>query len=205
MNQVDLFWSFAIGSSFAAAASNQLKEEEDVFNNKYFVKTLLFLSLIFTPTFAYLGTQFPGWESMFALHSYLVNTGISPPGVRPPTAGLLMAGLTVLYLVAGISGFFFAFKFIKKGNMKAVHILWIAAYLLTAEMLLIGWDGTAFERLTYAGTWYEWDQWKLHGAANNYVWTDFFGSPTFKSIIAIGFFVLPPMAWIYYKWPRIRD
>ena len=205
MIQVDFFWSFAIGSSFAAAASRQLKKEDKPFENKYFVKTLLFLSLIFTPTFAYLGTQYPGWESMFALHPYLVNMGQLPLGVKPPAAGIISALCTIIYIGLGILGYYLAYRFIRKDNMKATHALWIFGYLGLGFMALIGWDGTGFERLTFAGTWQEWHQWKVLGGANTYVWTDFFASPVMKSIVVIGVFVLPPLGWVYFKWPRISE
>lgn len=51
MIQADIFWTFAIGSSFAAAASKGLKREPRPFANRYFLKTLIFPSKTFSRRF----------------------------------------------------------------------------------------------------------------------------------------------------------
>jgi len=67
MIEVDVFWSFAFGASFAAFAQESLRAEEKPFVNEWFLYTLVFLSTIFAPSGIYLLWAFPGWESMFVL------------------------------------------------------------------------------------------------------------------------------------------
>lgn len=67
MIQVDVFWAFAMGASFAVAATEGLKKSESMFCNKYFVYTVCFLSMIFAPSGIYLLWHFTGWETMFFL------------------------------------------------------------------------------------------------------------------------------------------
>ena len=54
MVQVDVFWSYGLGSSFALAASKQLAAEraakKGLLDSPYFSKTLLFLSIVFAPS-----------------------------------------------------------------------------------------------------------------------------------------------------------
>ncbi len=64
MVQVDVFWSFALGAGFAAAAARQLKDDDKPFESVYFIKTLLFMSLIFVPSGVILLWGFPEWETM---------------------------------------------------------------------------------------------------------------------------------------------
>jgi len=158
MVQVDVFWTFAIGSSFAVAASKQLKKEEKPLDNRYFLKTLLFLSILFVPSGAYLISQHPGWETMFALYPYLVDVENASRGVIPQSAGILNVVFAMTNILCGILGFYLAFKFIKKDNMKAAHALWIFGYAAMLFILVVGWDGTGWERFTFAGTWYDWHQ-----------------------------------------------
>jgi hypothetical protein len=70
MVQVDVFWTYALGASFAASAGRQLKEEagdgKPTFQSYYFVRTLLFLSILFVPSGVCLLWVVPGWETMFA-------------------------------------------------------------------------------------------------------------------------------------------
>ena len=67
MIQVDLLLSYGFSSGIAFAARKKLDKEECRFNNKYFITTLLWLSLAFTPQVNYLIWRFPAWESMFVV------------------------------------------------------------------------------------------------------------------------------------------
>ena len=70
MIEVDIFWSFALGAMFAAAAGRQIKNLKDedgyesLVSNKYFVAVLIYCALFFNPSGVYLLHAFPHWESM---------------------------------------------------------------------------------------------------------------------------------------------
>ena len=92
MVEVDVFWSYAIGASFALGSFRQLRKlraesgaegsyglkdmldvrkiareiekGDSAFNNEYFVKMLLFLSLLFVPSGSNLLLSNPNWETM---------------------------------------------------------------------------------------------------------------------------------------------
>lgn len=142
MVQVDIFWTFAIGSSFAVAASKQLKKEEKPFDNRFFLKTLLFLSVLFVPSGAYLLTQHPGWETMFALYPYLVDLENAAKGIIPRSAGLIVSLFAMSNILFGMLGFYLAYRLIQKNKMMAAHSLWIFGYFMMFFILIVGWDGT---------------------------------------------------------------
>ena len=202
MVQVDVFMTFAFSASFAVAAGKQLKKEEKPFYNEYFVKILSYLTLIFVPIGVYLITQFPGWESMFALYPYLVNVSGSPPGIIPHSAGFIIAAISFIYVLSGIFGYYLAYRFIRADNMKAAHALWLIGFAVIPLIVLIGWDGTGFERFIFAGTWHEWHQWKVLGGENPYKWIDFFFSKQFMALLVMGVIAIPPALYFYWKWPE---
>jgi len=202
MVQADIFWTFAIGSSFAVSASRQLKKEKSPFDNRYFVRTLLFLCLLVLPSVIYLMTLYPGWETMYGLYPYMVHVEGPAPGVIPPTAGLVVALFMIIYVLCTMLGFYLAYRCIQEERMKTAHGLWIVGYFLTFFMMFFGWDGTGWERFIFAGTWEEWHAWKVLGGVNPYTWKDFISSPIFYSLLVMGALVLPPMAVVHLKWPR---
>ena len=85
MVQVDVFWSYGLGATFAAASSRQLLARRRAataaeaapvaepqvgppahsrWRDPYLLRTLLFLALIFGPSGVYLVWAFPSWETM---------------------------------------------------------------------------------------------------------------------------------------------
>ena len=79
----------------------------------------------------------------------------------------------------------------------------IFGYFMTVFVMLVGWDGTGYERMVYAGTWEEWHNWKVLGTATNtYVWTDFLKAPAFNAIIGLAVYILPPLGYLYIKFAR---
>jgi len=206
MVQVDVLITFAIGSTFAIAAKDQLIEEVRPFHNKYFTLVLLYFSIIFVPIGVYLLARHPGWESMFLLYPYLVDVELAAKGIIPASSGIIAAVLSTLYVLSGCAGYYIAYKFIRKGKAKLAHVLWIVAMGMVCLISIVGWDGTGFERVTYAGNWYEWHQWKVMGGVNKYVLADYFKSSQFYSLLGVVGVAIPPVLYIYhkfyYKWGR---
>src|SRR6266542_2776013 len=81
MVQVDVFWSYGIGASFALAAAHQLREADraaagepaatGILSDRHLTATLLYLSALFVPSGAWLLWGFPSWETMHAADSTL--------------------------------------------------------------------------------------------------------------------------------------
>ena len=69
MVQVDVFWSFAIGAGFAAAASRQIKDRMDknnydIMENRFFTMAILYTAVLFAPSGILLLWGHTSWETM---------------------------------------------------------------------------------------------------------------------------------------------
>jgi len=169
MIEVDVFWSYAFGASFAAAAGSALKGEETFHSNKYFAYCVLFLSIIFSPSGIYLLWAFPEWESMFLL---------------PTDKSLIDAILPTVFassnVALGVFGFFNAWRCIRAGRELAAHTHWIVAYGCFAVIL-----GFGYARFLYNGTSTE------YRANVDKPMLDWFGGPVFRTLLVMGVVLLP--------------
>jgi hypothetical protein len=135
MVQVDVFWSYAIGASFAAASGRQLRNIEDTFQNEYFTKTLLYLAILFAPSGMVLLWAFTGWETMY----YWGKAGRLLPAWIVPV-------FCITNITQGILGFYVAHRFIKAGKFYLAHLQWVLGYLAMFFILVHGWDGLGWRR-----------------------------------------------------------
>src|SRR5689334_23366460 len=139
MVQVDVFWSYGIGSTFAVAACRQLAEHhregrgqgKKAFDNGYFTNTLLFLSILFAPSGMYLLWAFPSWETMHA-------------GDRDLPAWLV-TGFAITNITQGILGFWLAYRLIVARRVYVAYLTIIAAYFGMFFILVHGLDGTGYQ------------------------------------------------------------
>ncbi len=199
MLQVDPFTTFSLGAMFAITASKQLKQEEKPFQSKYFLIFIMFLSFFFVPAVSYLLIQYPGWETMFVLHPYIMDLDSvfksSQKMMIPSSAGLILSGLIVSSMVTGSLGFCVATRFIQRDNLAVANLLWITGLTITVLICAV-----SYERTFYAGTWFEWHQWKVLGMENNYTIGDFFSSKLLVRLVFIFSYVLAPAFIIWAKW-----
>ena len=133
MIQVDVFWSFAMGASLATIAGDKLKSVDCVFDNKYFIYTVCYLSLIFSPSGVYLLWEHTGWETMFFFDSSELH-GIFP---------CLFALTNVLF---GVVGFYLCYHLIRNDREDVAYTLWTTAYVCMFTILTLGYD-----RFLYSG------------------------------------------------------
>lgn len=141
MVQVDVFWSFGIGAGMAAAAARQIKPQDDPFESKYFVKTMVYLSCFFVPSGAILLWGFPEWETM-QVGRYL-------------TIPAWLVGLfTLTNVTQGILGYWLAWRFIRRDNPRAAWMLCGIGYFLMFFILVHGWDGMGYQRFFYSCSWW---------------------------------------------------
>ena len=140
MVQVDVFWSYGLGATFAVAASRQLLERrrtikpagERRWSDPYLLKTLLFLALVFVPSGVYLVWAFPSWETMHA-------------GDRGMPAWLVTA-FAATNVTQGLLGFLVAEWLIARGRTYLAYLQIVAGYAGMFFILVHGWDGTGYQR-----------------------------------------------------------
>lgn len=184
MLQTDLFFSYGLASGLALAAKNKLKMEPDALVNKYFLATILWLSLLFVPQILYLLKRFPAWESMFVAHF---------DSDYPPW---FMSLYPIATIVMGALGFYFTNIFIRKGNTTAALIQVIWSFFVAIFIATIGWDGTGYQRLLYAGTGTDWQ----NGVV--FPFPAFFTGPVFLNLLWLEALLLIPYSFLYLKWAR---
>jgi hypothetical protein len=137
MVQVDVVWAYAFGAGFAACSARQLEKQDKPFNNKWYIFTLLFLSIFFAPSGLYLLWEFVQWETM-----QVATTFTDLPA-------WLVLGFAITNITQGIFGYWVSYKFIKKKNYYAAHANWMWAWILFWFILVCGWDGTGYQRFLY--------------------------------------------------------
>lgn len=186
MVQVDIIWGYAFGATFAASAARQLYREERAFSNPVFTYNLLFLATLFAPSGIYLLWQFPHWETM-----QLADKHTDIP-----------AWLVVLFAITnvtqGILGYWIGYRFIRKGRFYAAHLNWIIAWFLFWSFLVLGWDGTGWQRFLYDPT-----------VNNGVLWSPgmhqglgFFSSNVFLTLAVMGVFIGPALTIPVARWIR---
>lgn len=186
MVQVDIFWTYALGASFAACAGRQLKtgaaRGESPFYTPYYLRTLHFLAILFVPSGVCLLWAFPGWETMFA-------------GDRNLPAWLVTL-FCVTNITQGILGYWVAFKLVERGKLYWAHMQWVLGYLCMFFILVHGWDGTGWKRFFYAG---DVEQWRAGVAFP--LWA-FAYSKVALTLYLFGLLMLPVLfAWMC-RWTR---
>ncbi len=187
MVQVDIFWSFGIGAGFAAAAARQLENEDKPFENKYFVKTLLYLSIFFVPSGATLLWGFPEWETM--------QVG------RYETIPAWLTGLfTMTNVTQGILGYWVAYRLIRAGNVYGAWLMAGIGYFCMFFILVHGWDGMGYQRFFYSCTyWGSLDQCVLW-APGEYWALKWAAGPVALTLYAMGVVMLPLLFYWMSDW-----
>jgi hypothetical protein len=187
MVQVDVFWSYGLGSSFALAASKQLAAEraakKGLLDSPYFAKTLLFLSVLFAPSGAWLLWSFPSWETMHAGSRELPGWLVSAFAATNVTQGAL--GFAVVYLLAA------------RKKLWAAWLHWFFAYFAMFFILVHGWDGHGYQRF-FSYTRADFLAW--HGD-----WIAWLSSPVALTLYGMGVVLIPTILWTMSRWITAPD
>ncbi len=188
MVQVDVFWSYGIGASFALAAHRQLRrlraqregekwkvdwwdktnligalregvkrgrdagtlnkreysklrklveelaeKNAPALQDEYFVKTLLFLSLLFVPSGAVLLWGNPSWETMQV-------------GEYETISKWLVGAFTATNITQGILGYLVTYNYLMRGKYFKAALQPVLAYLGFFFILANGWDNRGYQR-----------------------------------------------------------
>lgn len=192
MVQVDVFWSYALGSSFAFAASRQLasmkdagssrKKRNDIsgpFVNIFFVWSLVYASCLFAPSGAYLLWEFPSWETMHVWDRDL--------------SSLLLVTFAVTNVTQSILGFWVTYRCIRAGNPYAGFLQVILGYFCMFFILVHGWDGTGYRRF-FSATKENFLTWDV---ANLPQW---FTSDVAVTLYVMGVFLIPLLFFLMARW-----
>ena len=139
MVQVDVFWSFAFGAGFAISAAKQLENDDKPLESKAFNKCLLWLSLFFVPSGAFLVWAFPSWETM------QVGTYATIPA-------WLVALFAMTNITQGIIGFWLTAYYLRLKKTFQAQMVGLSAWFVFWFVLIHGWDGTGFKRFFYCAT-----------------------------------------------------
>src|SRR5436305_14014047 len=116
MVQVDVFWAYGWGASLAAAAGPPLVKRERPLESRYFVQTLLFLSLVWAPTGMLLLLRHPSWETMQAAARL------------SSLSEWLVLGFGITNITQGILGFWVGQRLLAAARDYAAQLDWIRGY-----------------------------------------------------------------------------
>ncbi|RJP29891.1 MAG: hypothetical protein C4536_11110 [Actinobacteria bacterium] len=105
----------------------------DAFNNEYFLKNLLFLSLLFVPSGAVLLWSNPSWETM--------QVG------RYETIPQWLVGIfSTTNVTQGLLGFYLTYKALLQGKYYQASMHTLLSYLGFFFILVNGWDNKGYQR-----------------------------------------------------------
>jgi hypothetical protein len=138
MVQVDVFWAYAIGAGFGAAAAHEpgggTAAARRLLDDRRLTATVLFLGCVFVPSGVWLLWRFPSWETMHAA------TG---PADLP---GWLVAGFALTNVTQGVLGYAVTRALWRRGHRYAAWLQMPLGYLAMFFVLGYGWDGTGYRR-----------------------------------------------------------
>jgi vacuolar-type H+-ATPase subunit I/STV1 len=137
MVEVDVFWAYGFGASLGLGAGRQLRKLKKPFESRYFVWTLLFLSLIWAPTGMLLLLRNTSWETMQVAE----NLEAIPI--------FLTLGFGITNITQGILGFWVALKLVQKERYYLANLNWMFGYFGMFFILVYGWDGLGYDRFFY--------------------------------------------------------
>jgi hypothetical protein len=190
MLYVDFFWTWGIGAMFAVAAARQLKQEKDIWVNKYFIQLVLFMAIDFGATGTVLLWTNPAWETM---QVYWMLEDI-------PLWFVLL--WLVSNVVLPIISYGWSFKLIKQGKTYQAMLVSLAGYVLFFFMLFYGWDGTGYQRFFYdaTGTLLEPNPLRIPWVEGTSLGLAWFGSHIAITLYILAIFFLIPHFYFCCKW-----
>lgn len=208
MVQVDVFWAYGLGATLAAASGRQLKaasegrlesdseirinKNDSPFYNKFFVKALLFLSLVWAPTGMILLLKHPSWETM------QVFTGIESLAQYP----FLVLAFGITNITQGILGYWVAYTLFKKGHYYWAHFQWLIGYFCMFFILIYGWDGLGYDRFLYDRAMFGNVPWSPGAGIQPGAGINFLVSSVAMTLYMDGAFLLPVMMLMWGRWLR---
>jgi hypothetical protein len=188
MIQVDFFWAYAFGATFAFAACRQIREETcKWYESKYFTWTVFYLAIFFAPSGVWLLKNHTSWETMQLWNTY----------EEIPT--LLVLIFSITNVLDGIIAYYVCYRLIKKGNYYYAGQQVILGYFIMFFILAHGWDGWGYDRFFYDRAMVTGNLAWTAGVGNAVSWLT---SSVALTLIVMGILILPPMFYFAVKWMR---
>jgi hypothetical protein len=202
MVQVDVFWSYGIGASFAVSSSRQLlarrraarELEADPqrrralpevgtsvlsrWSDPYLLRTILFLALVFVPSGVWLVWGFPSWETMHV-------------GDRDMPAWLVTL-FALTNVTQGVLGYLVVDWLLGRGRTYLAYLQVVAGYLGMFAILVHGWDGKGYQRF-FSPTHADFLNW--HGD-----WTAWLSSDVALALYGMGVVLVPVLLLTTAHW-----
>ncbi|MFL5896662.1 MAG: hypothetical protein ACJ76Z_16305 [Thermoleophilaceae bacterium] len=182
MVQVDVFWSYGLGSTLSVAASRQLLAHRRArlsrLADPQLLVTLLFLALVFAPSGLYLVWNFPSWETMHV-------------GDRNIPAWLVTA-FAITNVTQGLLGYLVVERLLARGRTYLAYLQIVAAYFAMFFVLVHGWDGKGYQRF-FSPTHADFLHW--HGD-----WSSWLTSSVAVTLYVMGAVLLPVLLVLAARW-----
>ncbi|WP_406302955.1 hypothetical protein OHA61_11160 [Streptomyces sp. NBC_00885] len=197
MVQVDVFWSYGIGASFATAATHQLRSAAGParhagrWSDPYLMATVLYCAVLFAPSGAWLLWGFPDWETMQAADGH----------------GSLPAWLVALFAATNVSqgvlGYWVAARLIASGRVYAAFLQAGLGYTGMFFILVHGWDGRGYQRFFSADreSFATWPAQPAPGETLSRM-GDWLTSPVALTLYGMGIVLVPVMLALMIRWLR---
>jgi hypothetical protein len=197
MVQVDVFWSYGIGASFATAAARQLGAGNGLtgqggrWSGPYLMGAVLYCAILFAPSGAWLLWGFPDWETMQVADGH---------GALPAWLVALFAATNVSQ---GVFGFKVAERLIASGRVYAAFLQAGVGYTGMFFILVHGWDGRGYQRFFSADrdTFAVWPRQPAAREALSRV-GDWLTSPVALTLYGMGVVLVPVMLVLMAAWIR---
>ncbi len=150
------------------------------FHNPYFLKTLLFLSLLFVPSGAVLLWSNPEWETMQV-------------GRYETIPGWLVGAFTITNVTQGILGYWVTYNLLMKGKYFRAALQVVLSYFGFWFILVNGWDKTGYRRF-FSRSRGEFENWR---PSNVFRWLS---SDVVRILLFFGIGFIPLMLYWTSKW-----
>ncbi len=157
-----------------------MDRHSDAFHNEYFLKTLLFLAILFVPSGSVLLWSNPNWETMQV-------------GSYETIPAWLVGIFTTTNITQGVLGFWATYRDIMKGRYYRAAMHAMLAYMGFFFILANGWDNKGYQRFFSAN----------REAFENWKWTNVFGwlkSDVVRILLTYGVAFIPLMYYWVCKW-----
>ena len=167
-------------SQFHRVVKAWMDRHSDAFHNEYFLKTLLFLALLFVPSGSVLLWSNPNWETMQV-------------GSYETIPAWLVGVFTTTNITQGLLGFWATYRDIMKGNYYRAALHTMLAYIGFFFILANGWDNKGYQRFFSAN----------REAFENWKWTNVFGwlkSDVVRILLTYGVAFIPLIYYWICKW-----
>ena len=161
--------------------------------SRFFVWTMIFLSLFWAPTGMLLLLRHPSWETMQAAASF------------SSMSEWLILGFGITNVTQGMLGYYIGKRLLAEGKDYQAQLNWLFGYFGMFFILLYGWDGLGYDRFLYDRDMLPGSPAWTPGAATGSIGAlaallQFLSSSVAKTLYVDGAYLLPPFFLLATRW-----